>query len=274
MPTTLPVGSDVVSGEGLGSPNLKDVLRSYGDSKLFGESYGQGPVRVVWLHGWARRGDDFTLAASELADRGIASVTLDLPGFGASPPPEVAGGARHYAELVIPTLREIASEPLILVGHSFGGRVATVIASAHPELVRTLVLTGVPLLRLEPASKSPFAYRLLRWLHAKRVVSDQRIEAARQKYGSTDYRRAEGVMREVVVANVNESYEKELSTIQTPVVFLWGENDSVVPTLVAQRASSMLQGESTLRVLAGVGHLLPLEAPEELANAVEKVVQA
>ena len=263
----------MVSGEGSASPNLKDVLRSYSDSKIFGESYGQGPVRVVWLHGWARRGEDFTLAASELANRGIASVTLDLPGFGASPPPEAAGGARHYAELVIPTLSEIANEPLVLVGHSFGGRVATVIASTHPELVRALVLTGVPLLRLAPATKSPFAYRLVRWLHAKGVVSDKRIEAARQKYGSTDYRRAEGVMRDVVVANVNESYEKELSTIQSPVAFVWGEDDTVVPTLVAQSASTMLQGESTLTVLAGVGHLLPLEAPEELASAVEKAVQ-
>jgi len=263
----------VVSGEGSASPNLKDVLRSYGDSKIFGESYGQGPVRVVWLHGWARRGDDFTLAASELADRSIASVTLDMPGFGASPPPEMAGGARHYAELVIPVLREISSDPIVLVGHSFGGRVATVIASTHPDLVRALVLTGVPLIRLAPASKSPITYRLVRWLHARGVVSDKTIEAARQKYGSTDYRRAEGVMRDVLVANVNESYERELSTIQAPVAFVWGENDTVVPTLVAQSASSMLQGESTLAVFANVGHLLPLEAPEELAKVVEKAVQ-
>jgi pimeloyl-ACP methyl ester carboxylesterase len=100
------------------------------------------------------------------------------------------------------------------------------------------------------------------------------MEAARQKYGSTDYRRSQGILRDVLVANVNEDYEKELSSIVAPVTFVWGEDDTVAPVLVAQRASSMLQGQSTLRVLAGVGHLLPLEAPEELVSEVERVVRA
>ena len=62
-----------------------NVLRAYGDGTLFGEPYGEGPVRVVFLHGWARRGADFAACATELAGRGVASVTLDLPGFGSSP---------------------------------------------------------------------------------------------------------------------------------------------------------------------------------------------
>ncbi|HEY5111699.1 MAG TPA: alpha/beta hydrolase [Acidimicrobiales bacterium] len=258
----------------VGLTNLKDVLRSYGDSKLFGETYGEGPVRVVWLHGWARRGDDFVLAASALADRGVASVTLDLPGSGASPVPDVAGGARHYAELIAPALREISSEPLVLVGHSFGGRVAVVVARSHPESVRALVLSGVPLLRLAPASKPRVGYRIVRWLYAKGLVSERRMEAARQKYGSSDYRRAQGVMRDVLVANVNESYEDELTNIVVPVDFVWGENDTVVPLEVATRAASLLQSDHTLRVVVGVGHLLPLEAPEDLVSAVVKVLHS
>jgi len=254
--------------------NLKDVLRSYGDSKLLGESYGEGPVRVVWLHGWARRGDDFILAASALADRGVASVTLDLPGCGASPLPDVAGGARHYAELITPALREISSEPLVLVGHSFGGRVAVVVASTHPEVVRALVLSGVPLLRLESPSAPRLSYRIVRWLYAKGLVSEKRMETARQKHGSNDYRRAQGVMRQVLVANVNESYEDELANIVAPVDFVWGENDNVVPLEVATRAASLLKSDHTLRVVAGVGHLLPLEAPEDLVSAVEKVLHS
>ena len=248
------------------------MLRSYGDADVFGETYGEGAVRVVWLHGWARRAEDFTLAARELAEHDVASVALDLPGFGASPLPTVAGGARHYASLLTPTMRQLALEPVVLVGHSFGGTVATVLAAEHPELVRAVVLTGAPVLRRSSAARSPLAYRRVRWLHRHGLLSDQRLEAARQRYGSSDYRRAHGMLREVLVASVNESYEDELRNLRAPVTFLWGEGDLEVPLDVAQRAALLLTSDHALQVLRGVGHMTPLEAPHELANVVEKVL--
>jgi pimeloyl-ACP methyl ester carboxylesterase len=248
------------------------VLRTYGDVNLFGESFGEGTPRVVWLHGWARRGQDFTLAATSLAERGIASVALDLPGFGASPLPSKAGGARYYAELVLPALRELAVEPLVLVGHSFGGTVAIVLASEHPELLQSLVLTGAPLIRKVTRSKSPLAYRSIRWLHARRVVSNARLEAARQKYGSTDYKRAQGLLREILVASVNESFEPELVSLTVPVILLWGKNDREVPVEVAEQAAQLIPVEHSLRVVDGVGHLLPLEASGDLSDVVAGVV--
>ncbi len=148
------------------------MLRSYGDSQVFGETYGTGPIRVVWLHGWARQAHDFAAAAQLLADRGFASVALDLPGFGSSPAPKSAGGAQLYAELILPTVREISDSPLVVVGHSFGGRVALLLASEHPELVKELVLTGVPLLRLGPTRRSPLAYRVVRFLAGHHLISD------------------------------------------------------------------------------------------------------
>ncbi|MCU1364279.1 MAG: hydrolase, alpha/beta hydrolase fold family [Acidimicrobiaceae bacterium] len=249
------------------------MLRTYGDVNLFGESFGDGTTRVLWLHGWARRGEDFTRAATSLAHQGVASVALDLPGFGASPVPGSAGGARRYAELILPAARQLAQEgPLVLVGHSFGGTVATVLASRHPELVASLVLTGAPLLRTPSQSRSPLRYRATRRLHARGLVSDERLEKARQRYGSSDYRRAQGMMREVLVASVNESYETELSSLELPVTLLWGENDYEVRPDVARRAGTLLRRPPTLVVVSGVGHLLPLEAPEELTNAVVKAL--
>jgi len=252
--------------------SLKYVLRAYGDGTIFGEPYGQGPVRIIWLHGWARRGQDFAVAATELARRGVASVALDLPGFGASAAPESAGGARLYAHLVLPALKEIGDGPFVLVGHSFGGTVACVVAANHPELVRSLVLTGAPLLRTPSSRRSPLAYRTLRWLRARGLVSASRIEAARQKYGSRDYRSATGVMRDVLVASVNESYEEELARLEVPVTLLWGEDDHEVPLDVASRAGALLGRDHNLVSLHGVGHLVPSEAPEELANVVGALV--
>ncbi len=184
----------------------------------------------------------------------------------------MAGGARHYAELVLPALRSVADEPLVLVGHSFGGTVAAVVASTHPELVASLVLTGAPLIRARASKKAPLGYRTQRWLNAKGLLSDQRIEAARQKFGSSDYRNAQGIMRDVLVASVNESYERELETLKVTVDLVWGELDREVPLNVAERAALLLAGDHTLRVIQGVGHMVPLEAPDELVGAVERAL--
>ncbi|MGC1418588.1 MAG: alpha/beta hydrolase [Acidimicrobiales bacterium] len=245
------------------------MLRAYGDGNLFGEPYGDGPVRVVFLHGWARRGQDFVACARELADLGTASVALDLPGFGSSPPPTVAGGARHYAQLVAPVLAHIGAEPVVLVGHSYGGTVATVIAANEPNLVSGLVLTGAPLLRPTPSSRtrSPWRFRLTRSLHAHGLISDLKMEAARQHYGSSDYRNASGIMRDVLVAAVNESYEDELARVRAPVVMVWGELDREVPEDIASRALALLPGPHRFRSVQGVGHLLPTEAPHELLSS-------
>ncbi len=99
-----------------GFSNLKDVLRAYGEGNIFGEAYGDGPVQVVWLHGWARTSADFGAAATLLARDGIASVALDLPGFGASPLPSSAGGSALYARLLEPVLSQFGRRTVGLSG--------------------------------------------------------------------------------------------------------------------------------------------------------------
>ena len=180
-----------------------------------------------------------------------------------------------YATLLASALDTISSEPLVLVGHSHGGRVATVLAAEHPERVRALVLTGVPLVRLSSPRRSPWGYRVVRELHRRGVISESRMEAARQKYGSSDYRNSSGLLREILVTLVNESYEKALEHVTSPTTLLWGENDSEVPLSVAHRAMEILTSSTsvTLDIVADTGHLLPTERPVELAAHVLRMVR-
>ena len=107
--------------------------------------------------------------------------------------------------------------PVVVLGHSFGGRVALHLAVQHPEVVSALVLTGAPM--LHPRSRTQrvaLAYRVTRRLHAVRLVSDEAMEAARQRFGSADYRAAQGVMRQVLVRAVNERYGDELAALRCP----------------------------------------------------------
>ena len=285
MSLTLPVGRHATKGRRVaawprgaagppqGFSNLKDVLRAYGGGNIFGEAYGSGPVQVLWLHGWARSRADFAMAAAMLAAEGVASVAVDLPGFGSSPEPERAGGAVFYAELLGEVLGDVSPDPLVLVGHSFGGRIATVLAARQPDMVKALVVTGAPLVSLGTSRRSPWAFRAVRAAHQRGFVSEARMEGARQKYGSSDYRRASGRVREVLVATLKENYEEYLGQVRAPVVLVWGTRDDQVPVEVARRARTLLVSSSHVEcdVLEDTGHLVPTERPAALMAHAQRL---
>lgn len=241
------------------------ALQAFGP--VFAQRLGQAPPVVLALHGWGRRGRDFDLALA-----GLDALAVDLPGFGASPPPPGPVGAAWYAAALAEVVAAFPQPPLV-VGHSFGGRVAVALAGTSP--VRGLLLTGVPLVRLAPPKRPSLGFRFLRAAHAAGIVSDDRMEAIRRRRGSADYRAVTGVMRDVLVTVVAETYEADLGRIRAPVELLWGAEDREVPPAVAERALEVLVAggaEARLEVVPGVGHLLPLEAPAILREAVERML--
>ncbi len=146
------------------------------------------------------------------------------------------------------------------------------LAARYPDRVGPLVLTGAPLLRLGPGRQPSLGYRWMRALNRMGMVSDGRMERIRQEKGSADYRAASGVMRDILVKAVHESYEPQLKALKSPVSLLWGEADSEVPVEVARRAVEMITGaggEAELEVLAGIGHFLPVQAPNALRRAID-----
>jgi pimeloyl-ACP methyl ester carboxylesterase len=243
------------------------ALRAFADGALFAEAFGDGQPRVLALHGWGRRSSDYRQALT-----GLGALAVDLPGFGASPPPDSVIGAEGYASILSPILEEFTHPP-VLVGHSFGGRVAVCMAATEPGRVGGLVLTGVPLVRLT-ATKSPSAaFRAIRALNRSGWVSDDRMEQIRRRRGSADYRAVTGIMRDILVKVIGESYQPQLRKLTSPVELLWGAADTEVPVAVAESARDEIVsagGTVTLKVLEGIGHLVPTQAPESLRAVVER----
>lgn len=251
------------------------MLSSFAGGQFFGARMGTGPARILALHGWGRSHRDFDAVLGPdraTAKHELDAVAVDLPGFGATPPPGEVWGSLDYARAAVSVVEEMEG-PVVLLGHSFGGCVALQLSGLRPELVGALVLTGVPRLVRghAPSHRPPPAFRLARGLHRLGVITDERMEAARQRYGSADYRAATGVMRQVLVRVLGESYEAQLRAIACPVSFVWGESDTASPPDLA-RAASELVVRSELTVCPGVGHLTPLEAPSVLRAALERYV--
>lgn len=243
------------------------MLNSFAGARLFGASFGPARPWVLALPGWMRTHRDFATVLD-----GLDAIALDLPGFGSAvPPPPEAWSTAQYATHIAPVLDEMATGAVVL-GHSFGGRVAVHLGAARPEIVNALVLTGVPLVRNPAAtttSKSPRPFRIGKALHRRGLLSDARMEAMRQRYGSADYRAAMGVMREVLVKAVNETYEVPLAAFPGPIELVWGADDDQVPLKVAEAALSVCR-DATLTRSPGAGHFVPLKDPAALRAALER----
>jgi pimeloyl-ACP methyl ester carboxylesterase len=97
------------------------------------------------------------------------------------------------------------------------------------------------------------------------------MEALRLRYGSADYLAAQGVMRQVLVRAVNESYEDQLARLTCPVALVWGEHDTAAPLAVARTAAGLVD-RCTLDVADGAGHDVHLDRPELLAARVDELV--
>ncbi len=227
---------------------------------LFGERYGQGPLRYVALHGWGRDHTDFSKALD-----GVPAIALDLPGFGATPTPPTATGTAEYAQAIVPVIESLPAAP-VLIGHSFGGRLALHLATKG--LASGLVLIGVPLLRLGEQRRPPMGYRLRKALRF--VLGEEGVERARHRYGSADYRAASGVMRDILVAAVNESYEELLPQVGCPTELVWGSEDGEVPIEVARAAIELIP-DARLTVVPSVGHHVLLAAPEAVREILARM---
>jgi pimeloyl-ACP methyl ester carboxylesterase len=261
------------------------VLKSFAGGQVFGGTWGQGPATVLALHGWQRTHQDFSAVFHPPQPTGgpgtppdpgpgtppdPSAVAPDLFGFGATPPPPGPWGSEEYAAHLVPLFDEpgVLAERVVLVGHSFGGRVSIPLYGLVPDRIERLVLTGVPLLdRRGRRSRPRPTYRVARRLHKVGLVGEERMEAMRNRYGSPDYRAAQGVMRAVFVRLLAEQYTGGMAAIDCPVDLVWGEEDDQVPLEVAERAK-VLFPSARLTTLPGIGHLTPTEAPSELRSVI------
>ena len=223
--------------------------------KLHYRATGDG-LPILLLHGW---GVDLTTFAPLHAylEQFFRVYSLDFPGFGQSDPPPVVWGTAEYADVVREFLQAMQIDAPMLIGHSFGGRVAIRLAASLP--ISKMILFGSAGIRPKRSLKyyvkvSAYkAAKMILTLPGIRAHGEPILERFRKQAGSQDYRQTSGVMRGTFIKVVNEDLRHLLPNITASTLLIWGERDTATPVADGRLMEKMIP-DAGLVVLKDAGH--------------------
>ena len=230
-----------------------------------------GLPNVVLIHGAASSHLDWPAALRRLPEATV--YVPDLPGHGRS-----AGPGRDsisaYAATITQFMAALALEKVVLVGHSMGGAIALHIGQQPPPQVVGLVIVGSGAwLPVSPAIldhvQDDFAATMGRIAHyewAKDAPAGLR-EAGRARL----LQNAPSTVYHDLLACAHFDLRPQLGRIQLPTLVIAGEADRMTPLALSQQLVEGLP-QAELLVVPGGGHMMALEQPELVAQAVEQFV--
>lgn len=235
-------------------------------------------MTVVILHGWNLRASKFTPLVEELRERGYKTFCPDLPGFGKIKITGNSFSLSDYVDFVKIFIRRNKLPKIILIGHSFGGRIGIKFAAQYPKLLHTLILTGTPGITPVPRSKIIFFVylaKLGRIIFSLPFLSLFQNNARKLIYrmaGATDFYNTNENMKETFKNIVKENLEPYLTQINNQTLLLWGREDKIIPINIAQKMQELIK-DSRLVVIPDARHGLPWTHPKEFADEVEKFLR-
>lgn len=195
--------------------------------------YGEGKD-ILLLHGWGQNIAMMKPLGDNFCDRFRITI-LDLPGFGKSDEPQESWNIAKYTEILEEFVKKVGIKKPIVMGHSFGGRLAIRYSSRNN--IEKLVLFGSPCIRLE--EKLSLTVKILKKL--KTLPGLNEFGEYMKKYiGSRDYKAASPIMRQTLVEVVNEDLSKYAREIEEPTLLIWGENDTEAPVTDAKELEKIM----------------------------------
>jgi len=226
----------------------------------------------VALHYWAGSGREFELL-TPLLPPGGRLLAPSLPGFGDQAAPEGFDySVASYADWVAQYIADNKLADYHLIGHSMSGKISMALAARRPAGLRGLLLLSPSPPTPEPISDEDRAASLKAYgqpAEAEKtftnITSIPLSGEWHQQVVADNLRTTKAAWDAWLLHGSREDISALMSQIEVPCRLLVGENDRAVP-LEAQRQQTLplLPAGSAMVVVPGAGHLLPLEAPEEI----------
>lgn len=230
---------------------------------------------VLILHGWGAN-----CKAVEPIFRMLMPCfrvcSVDLPGFGESAIPPENWTVYSYVDFIAEFIQKIGMKTPVLIGHSFGGRLAIILAGRKIIDINKMILidsAGILPKRGIDYYAKVYTYKALK--KVGKLVSKfsvQLEEKMKGKMGSSDYRNANPTMRKIMVRVVNEDLTYLMENISVPTLLIWGENDDATPVSDGKQMEKKMQ-DAGLVVLKDAGHFSYLDKFGEFSIIVNNFLQ-
>jgi pimeloyl-ACP methyl ester carboxylesterase len=232
---------------------------------------GSGEPACVFLHYWGGSGRTWDDLIDRIDGR-ARCVAVDQRGWGESIATDGRYDLAAMADDVQGIVAALGLQRYVLVGHSMGGKVAQIVAAKRPASLLGLVLVApappTPMPVPEPQRGAMLASYMSREgvQQALTVLAGSPLsDVLRERVIEDTLRGAPGAKREWTERGMIEDVSTGLEAVTVPTTVVIGDRDRVEHESALRQAFGRFLPHATFRVLAGVGHLLPLERPGELA---------
>ncbi len=218
---------------------------------------GEGE-NILLLHGWGANIQTM-IPIHNILKNNARVIVLDLPGFGESELPKEPWNSYDYADFVKKFIDKLNINRIILFGHSHGGRISIILASQYRDLIKKVIL--IDSAGIKPKRNLKYYIKIYSFKFLKKLYilftqgkdKKDKLEKFYKKFGSTDYKESEGVMRQTMVKVINDDLKKLLKDIKVPTLLIWGDKDEETPLYMGKIMEREIQ-DSGLVVLENAGH--------------------
>ena len=201
---------------------------------------------LLLLHGWGGSIDSFCPVFDSMKKH-FRVTAVDFWGFGKSQMPPEGVDTYWYARQTKEFLDKMGIKKTFVISHSFGGRVALVLADWHKGLFDKIVLCSSAGIRPRFSLKKYIAIK--KYKIAKRFAKEEKLK----KYGSDDYKNLDCKMQKTFVRVVNDFLECHAKNTVAQTLLVWGKEDKQTPLYMANKLNRLVKN-SGLVVIEDAGH--------------------
>ena len=244
--------------------------------RLCVERRGDGPRHVLFAHGWISSRRMWYDVLDRLDPRVFTMHALDFRGCGLSDRPANGHDLEGYASDLRAALASIDGDAVV-VAHSMGGKLAQYIAAEHPRNLSRLILVAPGVAK---AARFPEKHRQMTieaYGSRERIERFQRAAMAREPARDA----MERIIDDALVAQHEHwigwydrgrgiDVSDRIPAISVPTLVVAGAKDPIAPSPGIKRYVAEAISGALFVLLRNAGHNLPVEAPDDIAAAVQR----